>query len=113
MYTSNFIRVITSRRMRWAGHVASIGEMRNSYIILVGNPVWKRSLRTTRDRWEDNIRMHLREIGWKVVNWIHQAHDKGLWWTFESNVKELSEWLLAYHEGFCFFELVSKYCKRI
>jgi hypothetical protein len=56
LYTSpNIIRVIKSRRMRWAGHVACIGEMRNAYKILVGRPEGKRLLGRLRSRWEDNI----------------------------------------------------------
>jgi len=65
LYTSqNIIRVIKSRRMRWMAHVAHIGEMRNSYKILVRKPEEKRPLgiRRLRHRWQDNIRMDLREI---------------------------------------------------
>jgi hypothetical protein len=67
LYTSpNPVREIKSRRMRCAGHVASMGEMRNSYKMLVRKPEGKRPLRRPRCRWEDNIRMGLREIGWEV-----------------------------------------------
>jgi len=61
--SSNIIRVIRSRRMRWAGHVARVGETRNSYDILDGKREGKRPLGRTRHRWEDNIGMDLREIG--------------------------------------------------
>jgi hypothetical protein len=72
LYTSsNIIRVIKSRRMRWAGHVARAEEKRNEYIILVGKPEGKRLIRRLRHRWEDNITMNLREIGWESVDWIH------------------------------------------
>jgi hypothetical protein len=63
LYASpNIIRVAKSRRMRWAGHVAGMKAMRNVQNILVGNPEGKRSLGRPRRRWEDNIRMDLREI---------------------------------------------------
>jgi hypothetical protein len=56
-----------------------MGEMRNSYI-LVGKPEGKRPLGRPRHRWEDNIKMDLRELGWEGVNWIHLAQDKDHWW---------------------------------
>jgi hypothetical protein len=59
----SIIRIIKSRRMRWAGHVARIGENRNAYRILVGMPEGKRPLGRPRRRWVDNIKMDLREIG--------------------------------------------------
>jgi hypothetical protein len=65
LYTSpNVIRVIKSRGMIWAGHVSHTREMRNVYNIMVGKPEGKRPLGRSRCRWEDNIRMDLREIGW-------------------------------------------------
>jgi hypothetical protein len=68
LYASpNIIRMTKSRTMRWAGHVTRMGEMRNAYSILVGKPEWKRPFGTPRRRWEDNIRMDLREIGWEVL----------------------------------------------
>jgi hypothetical protein len=60
----NIIRVIKSRRMRWAGHVACMGEMRNVHRILVGKPEGRRPLGRPRHRWEDNIMMNLQEVGW-------------------------------------------------
>jgi hypothetical protein len=68
--------VIKSRRITWAGHVARIGKMRNAYSILVGKPEGKRPLGKPRRRWEDNIRMGLREIEWEGVDCIHLAQDK-------------------------------------
>jgi hypothetical protein len=69
LYASqNIIRVIKSRRMRWTGHVACIGEMSYAYGILVGKPEGKRTLRKPRHRWESNIKMDLREIGWEGVD---------------------------------------------
>jgi hypothetical protein len=61
---TNIIRMIKSRRMRWTGHVAQMGETRNAYKILVGKPEGKRSLGRPRRRWVDNIKMDLREIRW-------------------------------------------------
>jgi hypothetical protein len=58
----SIIRIIKSRRIRWAGHVARMGEKRNVYRILVAKPEGKRPLGRARRRWEDNIRMDLREI---------------------------------------------------
>jgi hypothetical protein len=64
LYSSpNIVRVIKSRRMRWAGHVARMGEGRGVYRVLVGMPEGKRQLGKPRRRWEDNIKMDLWEIG--------------------------------------------------
>jgi hypothetical protein len=62
----DIIRQIKSRRMRWAGHVARMGEGRNVYRVLVGKPEEKRRLEIPRRRWEDGIKMDLRKIGWGV-----------------------------------------------
>jgi hypothetical protein len=62
-------RIIKSRRMRWAGHVARMGEKRNVYMLLVGNPEGKRPLGRPRRRWVDNIRIDLEEVGWGDVDW--------------------------------------------
>jgi hypothetical protein len=71
LYSSpNIMRQIKSRRMRWAGHVARMGEERNVYKVLMGKPDGKRPLGRPRRRWEDGIRMDLREIGWGSVDWI-------------------------------------------
>jgi hypothetical protein len=64
----DIIRRIKSRRKRWAGHVARMGEGRNVYRVLVGKPEGKRPLERPRCRWEDGIKMVLREIGWGVWN---------------------------------------------
>jgi hypothetical protein len=68
-----------SRRMRWAGHVAQMGEKRNAYKILVGKPEGKRPLVRPRRRWVDNIKMDLREIGLDGVEWMDMAQDKEKW----------------------------------
>jgi hypothetical protein len=67
LYSSpDIIRRIKSRRMRWAGHVARMGEERKVYKVLMGKPEGKRPLGKPRRRWEDGIRMDLRETGWWV-----------------------------------------------
>jgi hypothetical protein len=64
LYSSpNIIRVIKSRRMRWAGHVARMGEKRGAYRILMGRPEGRRPFGKPRLRWEDNIKMDLQEVG--------------------------------------------------
>jgi hypothetical protein len=72
---SSIVRVIKARRMRWAGHVARMEEMRGAYDILVGRPEGRRP-GSPRHRWEDNIKMDLREIGFGDVDWIHWAQDR-------------------------------------
>jgi hypothetical protein len=65
LYSSpNIIRVIKSRRLRWAGNVAHMGESRGAYTVLVGKPEGRRPLERLRRRWEDNIKMDLREVEW-------------------------------------------------
>jgi hypothetical protein len=76
LYSSpSIIRVIKSRRMRWAGHVARIREKRNAYMIFVGNPDWKRTLGRPRRGWVNSIRMDL----WDGVDWIDMAQDRDQW----------------------------------
>jgi hypothetical protein len=70
---------IKSRRMRSAGHVARMGEGRNVYMVLVGKPEGKRPLGCPRHRWEDGIKMDLKEINWGAVKWIHLAQDRDHW----------------------------------
>jgi hypothetical protein len=80
LYSSpSIVKMIKSRIMRWAGHVARMGEVRGAYNILVGRPEGKRPLGTPRRRWEDNIKMDLREIGFGDVDWIHWAQDRDRW----------------------------------
>jgi hypothetical protein len=74
------VRVIKASRMRWVGHVARMGEVRGAYNILVGRPDGRRPLGRPRYRWEDNIKMDLRERGFEDVDWIHLAQDKDMWW---------------------------------
>jgi hypothetical protein len=73
MYSSpSIIRVIKSRRMRWAEHAARMGERRIAYRILMGNPEGKRQLGRPRCRWEDNIKTYVKEIRWEGVDWIQR-----------------------------------------
>jgi hypothetical protein len=74
LYSSpNIVRETKSRRVRWTGHVARMGEGRGIYRVLVGRPEGKRPLGRPRRRWEDNIKMDLREIGIDEANWIPLA----------------------------------------
>jgi hypothetical protein len=77
LYSSpDIIRQVKSRRMRWAGHVARIGEETKVYKVLVGKPEGKRPLGRPRRRWENGIRMDLREIGLGGVAWIRLSQDR-------------------------------------
>jgi hypothetical protein len=75
----SIIRMIKSKRMRWAFHVARIGEKSNAYSLLVGAPEGKSPLRKPRRRWVDNIRKDLGEVGWRDVDWIGLAQDRNRW----------------------------------
>ena len=66
----NIVRVVKSRRMRWAGHVARMGEGRDVHRVLVGKPEGKRPLGRPRRRWEDNIKMDVQEVGGGCGDWI-------------------------------------------
>jgi hypothetical protein len=80
LYSSpSIIRIIKSRRIRWAGYVARKGEKRNAYRILVGKPERKRLLGRPRRKWVDNIETHLREIGWDCMDWIDLAQNRDEW----------------------------------
>ena len=76
----NIVRVIKSRRMRWTGHVARIGERRGVYRVLVGKSDGKRRLGRPWRRWEDNIRTDLQEVECGGVDWIELAQDRHRWW---------------------------------
>jgi hypothetical protein len=78
LYSSrNIIRMIKSRTMM--GYVAGMGEIKNAYKILVGKSEEKRPLKRHRCRWEDNIKIHLKETEWEGVEWIHLAQDMERW----------------------------------
>jgi hypothetical protein len=80
LYSSpNIVRPIQSRRMRWAGHVARMGEEINVYKVLMGKPEVRRPLGRQRRRWEDGIRMDLRQNGWGNVEWIQLFQDRDRW----------------------------------
>jgi hypothetical protein len=83
------IRIINSWRMRWAGHVARMGEERNVYRILVGKPEGKRPLGKPRRRWENIITMDLREIGWGGMDCIDLAQDRDQWRVLVNTVMNL------------------------
>ena len=72
----NIFGVIKFRRMRWAGHVAYMGEMRIVYRVLMGKPKGKRPLGKPRRRWEGNIKLYLQELGCGGINWTEVAQDK-------------------------------------
>ncbi|KAJ4450479.1 hypothetical protein ANN_01904 [Periplaneta americana] len=84
LYSSpDIIRNIKSRHLRWAGHVARMGESRNAYRVLVGRrPEGKRPLGRPRRRWEDNIKMDSREVGYDDRDWINLAQDRDQWWAY-------------------------------
>jgi len=78
-FSPNIVRVIKSRRMRWAGHVARVTERRVVYRVLVGKPEGKRPLGRPGCSWEDNIKMDLQEVGCGGMDWIELAQDRD-WW---------------------------------
>jgi hypothetical protein len=90
LYSSpNIVKVIKSRRMRWMGHVARMGEGRGIYRVLVGRPECKRPLGRPRHSWEDNIKLHIREIGIDGSNWIQLAQYRVRWRAFVNTVMNL------------------------
>jgi hypothetical protein len=84
---SNIVRVVNPRGMRWAGHVACMGDDRHVHRVLVGKPEGKRPL--GRHRWEDNIKMDLQEVGGGCGDWMELAQDKDRWRALASMVKNL------------------------
>jgi hypothetical protein len=81
--------MIKSRKMKWAEHVAQLGEKRNVYRILVGKPEGKRPLRRRRRRWVDNIKMDLGEIGWDGVDLVELAQDRDQWMAVVNTIMNL------------------------
>ena len=71
--------ILNRNRLRWAGHVAHMEQSRNAYRILVGKPEGKRPLGRPRRRWEDNIKIDLREVGCDPGEWIDLAEDRDQW----------------------------------
>ena len=82
--------VIKSRRMRWAGHVARMGDGSGVYRVLVGKPEGKIPVGRPRRRWVDNIRMDLQEVGCGYMDWIRLAQDRDRWRTLVSAVMNVS-----------------------
>jgi len=90
LYSSpNIVRVIKSRRMRWAGHVVRMGEDTGVYRVLVGKPEGKRPLGRPRRRWVDIVRTDLQEVGCGYMDWIGLAQDRDRWRTLVSAVMNL------------------------
>jgi hypothetical protein len=90
LYSSpNIVRVIKSRRMRWAGHVARMREGRDVYRVLVGMPERKRPVERPRRRGEDNIKMDLKKIKIDGANWIRLVQDRVCWRTFVNTTLNL------------------------
>ena len=75
--------------MRWAGHVARMGEESGVYRVLVGKPKGRKPLGRPRCRWVDNNRIYLQEVGCGYMDWIGLAQDKGRWRTLVSSVMNL------------------------
>jgi hypothetical protein len=90
LYSSpNIVKVIKSRWVRWAGHVARMWEERGVYRVLVGKPQGKRPLVRPRRRWKENIKLDPREIGIDGTNWIRLAQDRDQWRDFVNTVMNL------------------------
>ena len=90
LYSSpNIVLVIKSRRMRWAGHVAHMGEERVLYRVLVGKQEGRKTLGRPRHRWVDNIRMYLQEVECGYMDWIGLAQDRDRWRMLVSAVVNL------------------------
>jgi hypothetical protein len=89
LYTlTNIVRVVKSRRMRWAGHVARMGEDRVVHRVLVGKPERKRPMGRPRRKWEDNNKMDLQEVGVCRGNWMELAQDKDRWRALVGTVRD-------------------------
>ena len=90
LYSSpNIVRVIKSRRMKRAGHMAHMGEEKGVYGVLVGKPEGRRPLGRPRRRWADNIKMDLQQMGCGYMDWIGLAQDEDRWRTLVSAVMNL------------------------
>jgi hypothetical protein len=85
----NIIRHIKSKGMRWVRHAAHMGEERKVYRVLVGKPEGKRPFGRLRCRWDNGIRIDLREIGWRCLEWIQLAQDRCQWWALVNIVMNL------------------------
>ena len=83
----NIVRVVKSRRMRWAGHVARMREDSGVHRVLVGKPEGKKPLGRSRRRWEDNIKMDFQEVGRGCGDWMELAQDRDGWRALVSTVR--------------------------
>ncbi|KAJ4427890.1 hypothetical protein ANN_23898 [Periplaneta americana] len=109
-FSPDIIRNIKSRRLRWAGHVARMGEYKNAYRVLVGRPEGKRPLGKLRSRWEDNIKMDLREVGYDDREWINLAQDRDQWRAYvraAMNLRVPSKPNLIIHLDYTTFNTIS------
>jgi hypothetical protein len=84
--STNVILAIKSRRIRWAGHVTCMEERRGVYRVLVGNLERERPLGRPGCRWENDIKMEPKEVGWQCVGWIDLARDRDNWQAFVNAV---------------------------
>jgi len=84
----NIVRLVKSRQMRWAGHVARMGEDRGVHRVLVGKPEGKRPLGRPRRRWRDNIKMDLQEVGEGRGDWMELAQDRDMWRALVGTVRD-------------------------
>jgi hypothetical protein len=82
----NIVRVVKSRRMRWAGHVARMGEGRGVHRVLVGKPEGTRPWGRPRHRWKDNIKRDLQKVGGYFGDWMERAEDRDRWRALVSTV---------------------------
>jgi hypothetical protein len=89
LYSSPSIIRMKSRGIRWTRHLACVEARRNAHRILIGNSERKRPLGRLRSRWEDNIKMDLREMGWGGMDWIDLAHDRDQWRALVNTVVNL------------------------
>jgi hypothetical protein len=85
---TNIVWVVKSRRMRWAGHVARMGDDRGVHRVLVGKPEGKLSLGRPRRRWEDNIKRDLQEVGGSRGDWMELAQDRDRWRALVGTVRD-------------------------
>ena len=85
----NIVRLVKSRRMRWAGHVGHMGEGRVVHRVLVGKPEGNRLLGRPRRRWEDNIKMDIQEVGGGCGDWMELAQDRDRWPALVSVLRNL------------------------
>jgi hypothetical protein len=88
-FLPNIVRVVKSRRMRWAGHVARMGEKRWVHRALVGKPEGKRHFGRPRRSWEDNIKMDVQEVGGGRGDWMELVQDRDRWRALVSTVNNL------------------------